>query len=637
MEDRYEIRGKIGQGGLGAVYRGYDTRMHREVAIKRISAAGGDAELQEESTRQLIKEAGALASLQHPHIVTIYDVGSDEDGPYVVMELISGKTLDELIERAPLTWPDFRELAMQTQEALIAAQELNLIHSDLKPSNLMLTWLPSGKFQVKIVDFGLATLTQSQTPQDLETLDAVFGSVFFMPPEQFERAPLDARSDMYSIGCVYYQALTGFYPFDGATGNEVMGAHLHHTVKPISEVRSEIPLWACDWIMWHLNRYPQDRPGSSRDALSVFLKNDRIASPKMSLGIPKPVQGPPRSRLVIPGAGPPMRAKPGVPGSAAQSLAKAKMVQTSTVSTLASAGATITQTAPQPLAPPEGFKPSVHTSPMEPPSAATQPTQAATEPGHRSAATQTGQRAHPAAPHEKPAFQLHPAAKIAVMASAAVLLVIAGVLILKWSRIKHDQQLLADLVALAERPDTRAVPVNATTLGMLLEAILKESTDAGLQSIGKSLILAEASDGTDVDAQIAEFATKRADVPASAADELIGTVLQTRNRPVILPTMLAFATSSKDPVLVVSALQALRQMAGDGQFGDFLKLIETTDNKNIRDAAELNLEAILRKTRNGPALAQQLTNARESNIKPEIQKALQRLQHVSETAKPPGK
>jgi serine/threonine protein kinase len=81
MEERYEIRGKIGQGGLGAVYRGYDTRMNREVAIKRISASGGDPELQEESTRQLIKEAGALASLQHPHIVTIYDVGSDEDGP----------------------------------------------------------------------------------------------------------------------------------------------------------------------------------------------------------------------------------------------------------------------------------------------------------------------------------------------------------------------------------------------------------------------------------------------------------------------------------------------------------------------------------------------------------------------------
>nr|MCU0753225.1 serine/threonine protein kinase [Akkermansiaceae bacterium] len=185
---------KIGQGGLGAVYRGYDTRMNREVAIKRISKSAGDSELQEESTRQLIKEAGALASLQHPHIVTVYDVGSDEDGPYVVMELISGKTLEELIEKAPLTWPDFRELAMQTQEALIAAQELDLIHSDIKPSNLMLTWLPSGKFQIKIVDFGLATLTQSQSREELQELEAVFGSIFFMAPEQFERVPLDARS-----------------------------------------------------------------------------------------------------------------------------------------------------------------------------------------------------------------------------------------------------------------------------------------------------------------------------------------------------------------------------------------------------------------------------------------------------------
>ena len=117
-------------------------------AIKRISTSGGDSELQEESTRQLIKEAGALASLQHPHIVTVYDVGMDEDGPYVVMELISGKTLDELIERAPLTWSDFRELALQTQEALIAAQERNMIHSDLKPSNLikhLMLYTPSAK------------------------------------------------------------------------------------------------------------------------------------------------------------------------------------------------------------------------------------------------------------------------------------------------------------------------------------------------------------------------------------------------------------------------------------------------------------------------------------------------------------
>src|SRR6478752_6890560 len=199
MEDRYEIRGKIGQGGLGAVYRGYDMRMNREVAIKRISVGNDDPALQEESTRQLLNEAGSLASLQHPHVVTIYDVGSDEDGPYAVMELISGKTLDELVELAPLTWNDFRELALQTQEALIAAQELDLIHGDIKPENLMLTWLPSGKFQIKIVDFGLATLAHSQSREELQAIDSVFGSIYFMAPEQFEREPMDARTDIYAM------------------------------------------------------------------------------------------------------------------------------------------------------------------------------------------------------------------------------------------------------------------------------------------------------------------------------------------------------------------------------------------------------------------------------------------------------
>jgi serine/threonine protein kinase len=634
MEDRYEIRGKIGQGGLGAVYRGFDTRMHREVAIKRISATGGDAEMQEESTRQLIKEAGALASLQHPHIVTVYDVGSDEDGPYVVMELISGKTLDELIERAPLTWPDFRELAMQTQEALIAAQELNLIHSDLKPSNLMLTWLPSGKFQVKIVDFGLATLTQSQATPDGESLDAVFGSVFFMPPEQFERAALDARSDIYSMGCVYYQALTGFYPFDGKTGNEVMASHLHHTVKPLGEVRAEIPQWACDWIMWQLNRYPQDRPASSRDALSVFLKNDRIANPRMSLGFPKPAAGPPRSRLVAPGGGPATRGKPGTPGSAAQSLAKARMVQTSQVSMLTNEGATITQTAPQPLAPPEGFKPSVHTSRQELASTEQTKTHSSAEAGQKAAATQPAHRAHHPA---KPPSTLQKAARIAIMVSAAILLIIAGIVVMKWSQIKRDNQTVVDLTALADRPDASTVQVTAATLKLLLESMVKETSDTGLQSLGKALTLAEATDGTDVDAQIVEYATKRPDMSANATDILVGTVLRTRNRPVILPSMLEFATTCKDPVLVVSALQAIRQMSDDSQFEACLKLIETADNNNVRDAAELNLEAILRKSRNVANLTQKLNTAREGNVNPQIQKTLQRLLRVCESIKPAAK
>ena len=511
MEDRYEIRGKIGQGGLGAVYRGYDTRMSREVAIKRISTTTEDPELQAESTRQLIKEAGALASLQHPHIVTVYDVGSDEDGPYVVMELITGKTLDELIERAPLTWPDFRELAMQTQEALIAAQELNLIHSDLKPSNLMLSWLPSGKFQVKIVDFGLATLAQSQTKQDMESLDAVFGSVFFMPPEQFERAPLDARSDMYSLGCVYYQALTGSYPFDGKTGNEVMESHLRHKVKPLGEVRSEIPQWACDWIMWHLNRYPQDRPDSAREALSVFLKNDRIPNPTMSLGFAKPAPGPPRPRLVIPGSGPPARGN----GPATQAIAKAKLVQTSHVTAVVGGGEPLTQTAPQPLAPPEGFKPSVHVADEPPSTQKLQVAQAADSGRPTTAAAERTKR--PARPRKK-SPQLGKKARMILMSVGLVVLLILSGTVWTLVRIKQDRQAVTDLIAQAGTSGTTKVKVTAGSLHLLLESMPGNESDSNLQGIAKALTLAEASDGTDVDTRIAEFATKRADLSLAARE-----------------------------------------------------------------------------------------------------------------------
>lgn len=625
MEERYEIRGKIGQGGLGAVYRGYDTRMSREVAIKRISTAPGDPELAEESTKQLIKEAGALASFQHPHIVTVYDVGSDEDGPYVVMELISGKTLDELIERAPLTWPDFRELAMQTQEALIAAQEHNLIHSDLKPSNLMLTWLPSGKFQIKIVDFGLATLAQSQTKQDLESIEAVFGSIFFMPPEQFERTPLDARSDLYSMGCVYYQALAGIYPFDGATGNEVMNSHLQHNVKPLKDVRADIPVWVSDWIMWHINRYPQDRPESAREALSVFLKNDRIPNPQMSLGYPQPVAGPPRAKLIIPGSVP-------ANGPATQALAKAKMVQTSQVATLGSERGAITQTAPQPLAPPEGFKPSVHTSLHELP--VSTPTQGpATKQGHP-AVTQRAH--HPVVPAKKP-FKLGKGAKIGIAVAAAVVLAGAGFVVMKSGKAKREAALIEELAAQASKPGTTEISITGATLQSLLKSTINNESDAELQKIGGILAIAKATDGTDVDERVAAFATKGPELSTRAKEVLISEVLRPRNNKSILPVMLEFAASSSETALVVAALQSIRQMCDESQFPTFLSLVEKTTDNRIRDAAEQNIIEILKKASNLDDLSKQLKLAQESSVKSEVQQSLNRLIGFSQSIKPAGR
>ncbi|MFT6382224.1 MAG: hypothetical protein ACJA16_001720 [Akkermansiaceae bacterium] len=320
-DDRYEIRSKIGQGGVGAVYRAFDRHLNREVAIKRVLAGGG-YENQEEATEAMLKEATALCSVQHPHIVTVFDAGVDKDGPYVVMELLSGRTIDEMIERGILTMQDFREVAVQSQEALIAAQDLELVHRDIKPTNLMVTWLASGRFQVKLVDFGLAKFSPTPSLQTIDHGDAVFGSIHFMAPEQFERTPLDKRTDMYSLGCVYYYCLAGRYPFDGENAAQVMNAHLQNTVTHISELRPDLPAWMSDWVMWHISRPMNDRPSDARESLKSFLMSEN-----------NPEAGTPEVPL---------------DPAAAVPLAGIPLVDTST--------------APQPIQPPAGQAPSIHTA-----------------------------------------------------------------------------------------------------------------------------------------------------------------------------------------------------------------------------------------------------------------------------------
>lgn len=330
------MRGKLGQGGLGTVFRAWDHALKRDVAVKRI-ASTYEGSQREEATRQMEKETGALAALQHPNIVTIFDVGADEDGPFVVMELLTGQTLDDVVARAPLTWQDFRELALQIQEALVAAQDLGLVHRDLKPSNIMLNWLPSGRFQAKVVDFGLAKFSPKPSAQTVDQSDAVFGSIFYMAPEQFERGALDARVDMYSIGCVYYFTLTGESPFQGDTGPQVMAAHLEHRVVPLAQLRPDLPRWVSDWVMWHINRHATERPANARESLKTFIQLDVPATQTMSTGEPQP-EAPKRPRLIIPGAAAPAPVAPPVPEPV------------------------ITQAAPQPLAPPVGAPPSLHST-----------------------------------------------------------------------------------------------------------------------------------------------------------------------------------------------------------------------------------------------------------------------------------
>jgi serine/threonine protein kinase/HEAT repeat protein len=639
MGERYEFKGKIGQGGLGAVYKAYDLRMSRDVAIKRILANPNDSSISEEATRQLIKEAGALSALQHPNIVTIYDVGTDEDGPFVVMELLSGHTLEDLVSKGSFTWPDFRQFAMQTLEALIAAQELNLVHRDLKPTNIMVTWLPSGKFQVKIVDFGLAKLSSAPTLQTVDQHDGVFGSIYFMAPEQFERVPIDAKADLYAIGCVFYYVLTGTFPFDGDTAATVMASHLQHHVTHLKEVREGIPLWACDWVMWHINRYQTDRPESARQSLQFFLDNDNHQPyPELSTGLPTPKEDlPKRPRLVIPGGSP----NPDV------------LPDTTPTHPLKTASV------PKPILPPDGSKPSVHTTaqvtqstdvesipddePTPPPHTQNSPVPVA--PIAPSAIPITSRQtkpvsivktsplsvassptASPAAPLKKistPAqeFTEHesseaylptPKRKIpqAVKLSAAVVLgiivIIAAFMVMNKTAKNSETKLYNEMIALAAKDEE--VPVNKHKLEILLRAAVDVSANNDRYKVNHALRLAKASDDTDVDGIIATFATTQEMIP-DVRIVLIKEVLGVRKNPSVLPILIEYSKTTNEPRNSVASLEAVRFMATESNIPEFLEIILSTNNDQIRRVVEENIGHIISKSTSTASIADKVLTA----------------------------
>jgi len=275
MTERYQFHEKIGQGGLGEVYRATDLQLKREVAIKRLIPLADDEIAKSYggiSSSNLLGEATTLSALQHPNIVTVYDVGIDSHGCFVVMELLRGENFEKTVEGGALNEKDFQRFVLQTMEGLVAAHHAGIIHRDLKPSNLMVNWLPSGKFQIKILDFGLAKFSNQPTVQTTDHGDGILGSIYFMAPEQFERVELDERTDLYSMGAIYHYCLTGQYPFNGSNAPEVMAAHLQSRVRPIGEVRADLPDWMSDWVMWLINRDPKNRPQTSRQALDMFNK-----------------------------------------------------------------------------------------------------------------------------------------------------------------------------------------------------------------------------------------------------------------------------------------------------------------------------------------------------------------------------
>ncbi len=271
MNSRYRQEELIGKGGAGAVYRGFDTQLERVVAIKRLLVHTGEVAHDagsQGSAESLINEAKTLSRFRHPNIVTVYDAGVDEQGyPFVVMEYIEGEDLESIIARQVFAEEDFIQLASESLEALVAAHARGLLHRDLKPGNLMLEAVSPESFRVKLLDFGLAKISQSPVSQTIDQDGSVLGSIYYMAPEQFERKPLDQRTDLYQLGCVLHYALTARHPFDGESGAEVMSAHLNHQIHSLAELRPDLSPLTVSWVDWLTARDPEDRPSTAEEAL----------------------------------------------------------------------------------------------------------------------------------------------------------------------------------------------------------------------------------------------------------------------------------------------------------------------------------------------------------------------------------
>lgn len=293
---RYELGGLIATGGLGEVYRAWDRQLQRKVALKRIMSSGP---VKGESYARAVTEATHLAALQHPNIVSVYDLGMDDRGPYVVMELIEGETLEAVASRAAFPLDDFARLARESLDGIAAAHHIGLLHRDLKPSNLMLRWGRTSSFQVKLLDFGLAKISAKPELQTRLADNSVFGSIHYMAPEQFEGKPFDHRTDLYALGCMFYYALTRQNPFGGDTVAAVMSAHLNHTFVPLGLLRPDLSPELSEWVTRFFNFRPEDRHESAMAALTALDPILRIRAPAAAAAAPAPTPAV-RAKVVLP-------------------------------------------------------------------------------------------------------------------------------------------------------------------------------------------------------------------------------------------------------------------------------------------------------------------------------------------------
>ena len=272
----YEILAHIGAGGMGKVYRAKDLKLGRDVAIKVLRE---ELATDPERLRRFEQEARSASALNHPNIITIYDIGKHEDTPYIAMEFVEGKTLREVLTQGPLPTKKLLQLATQIAEGLAKAHSAGIVHRDLKPENLMV----SSDEYVKILDFGLAKLWTSPSQTDSEAVTAtregtILGTVGYMSPEQARGKPADFRSDQFALGAIFYEMVTGQRAFHRESSVQTLSDIIEKEPEPINELKPEVPHHLRIIVDRCLAKGPEERYDSTRD-LARELKSVEITAP----------------------------------------------------------------------------------------------------------------------------------------------------------------------------------------------------------------------------------------------------------------------------------------------------------------------------------------------------------------------
>ncbi len=284
LNERYRVVTSLGSGGMASVYQGHDLLLDRPIAIKILRQPyAGDPDFRE----RFLEEARAAAQLDHPNIVQVYDVGIDHEEPYLVMELVKGVDLKSRIRKAaPLPIPRTLKITRQICAGVGAAHRAGIVHCDLKPQNVLVT----EEGQVKVTDFGIARAFQEEHPETGERQKVVWGSPHYLSPEQATGEPPVPASDVYSIGVMFYEMLTGVPPFHSEDTTELLIQHLRETPTPPSALNPKIP----PRLTWLVNKVlAKDTAVRYRNADQFGLALDKYIEQGTEATVPQPAAAPP--------------------------------------------------------------------------------------------------------------------------------------------------------------------------------------------------------------------------------------------------------------------------------------------------------------------------------------------------------